>query len=277
MPAEVVGAAESDDGRYVTAHAHGRVPVWSAPGRLESDFAAPLAAHDPPAIPGRLIAFVRPAGADPQIVVGAWLGGVAGHALDGAVLWHRKDLRHVEPVAALPVGDGRVLAGVVTARGPGLVLGPTGGTRHTIRGARFLAGGPDGAVVTQERETVALRPAADRPPAWRVELGTFALLDAVVGEQTLLCGADGRLRLVGADGAERWRTSARATGRITRIRICREDAGWLCLTQGGRVQHADAEGVLRPVGAVPWDTIGFVGPEHVIGPDGALTRVRGAD
>jgi hypothetical protein len=43
------------------------------------------------------------------------------------------------------------------------------------------------------------------------------------------------------------------------------------------VQHADAEGVLRPVGAVPWDTIGFVGPEHVIGPDGALTQVRGAD
>jgi len=277
MPAEVVGAAESDDGRYVTAHADGRVRVWSAPGTLETDFAAPLAAHDPPAIPGSLIAFVRPTGADPQIVVGAWLGGVAGHSLDGAVLWHRKDLRHVDRIAALPAGDGRVLAGVVTARGPGLVLGPTGGTRHTIRGARFLAGGPDGAVVSQERETAALRQAVDRPPAWRVELGTFALLDAVVGEQTLLCGADGRLRLVGADGAERWRTSARATGHITRIRICREGPGWLCLTQGGRVQHADAEGVLRPVGAVPWDTIGFVGPEHVIGPDGALTQVRGAD
>ena len=175
-----------------------------SPDKLRSVFDVGFAAVTV-AVPFSRLAITSPDSYVRQIVVASWTCGVAAFTVDGAPLWHRRDIRCIHRLCTLPTGagTGQTRVGVVQERGPGLVLGATGGTRYRLPAARFLAGGADGSVLVHTRSGVHLRPGPDQDPVWRIELGTFAILDAVLNDETLICGADGRLRLVDGGGLGR--------------------------------------------------------------------------
>ena len=272
----IVAVADGSGGMFATAGADGRISVRDASGGIVSAFDAPVA-DESPVWSNRLA--VVDVGAV-HVVVGSWRRGVAAYTVDGRQVWHRRDVRQVQAVRPLPSGDGSSgWAGVVVESGPGLVLGPTGGTRHRLPGVRFLAGGPDGSVLVHDRRGLNRRPAPNQGPAWRADPGTFAVLDAVLDEvETLVCGADGRLSLFGAGGIPLWRTPDGSGRRI--VRVCPDPAGpgWLCLAfpaaGGAEVLRAGRDGGLVPVGEVPLAAFGFAGGgRFVVATDGTITPV----
>jgi hypothetical protein len=231
---EIVAVAEGPEGLFATVTVDGRVSVWSGPGDLICEFGTGIAT-DTVAVLSHRLAIASPGTGEVQIVVGSWTRGVAGFGLDGKQLWHRRDIRHVHAVRALPADGGAAsVVGVMVERGPGLILGATGGTRHRIRAARFMAGGPDGSLLVHDGKAVVLRAAADRDPLWRISLSTFAVLDAVLDGEVLLCGADRPPQIV----------------RVTRdgdLTVVREMAGaWIDFVDGGRHVVA-ADGTVAPI------------------------------
>ena len=286
MAGEIVGVAEGPGAFFATFDAGGRVLVWSEPGQLRSAFDVGFAAVKV-AVPARRLAIISPGSDRLQIVVASWTRGVAAFTADGAPLWHRRDIRSIHRLCTLPTdaGTGQSRVGIVRERGPGLVLGTTGGTRYRLPAARFLAGGADGSVLVHTRSGVHLRPGPDQDPVWRIELGTFAILDAVLNDETLICGADGRLRLVDAGGLEQWSTPIDPGRRILRVHSHPAGPGWLGLSapSGARagpyqVLTVSHDGDLVSISKLAGSWLAFVdGGRRLVAQDGtvALTGLVG--
>ncbi|WP_326999682.1 hypothetical protein OHA72_31630 [Dactylosporangium sp. NBC_01737] len=277
-----VAVAEGPGGCYATVDDAGSVSVWAGPGELRSRFDA---------IPGdgaetrssdSVAVTTGPAGI--EIVVGSWHRGVAGFDPEGGVRWRRRDIRHVHDVRALPdAGGARRVAGVVTERQGGLVLGQTGGTRLTVRGGRFLAGWADGSLLAADRKGSARRLARDGTVLWRLPLTTFAVLDAAVDDGALISVAARRLTYVGPDGTVAWRVPTPHGEAVPIVRADPDGDGWICLSTASArhtvptVWRVARDGGLSPVAEVPappdlW--LGFAGGgTHLLGSDGRLVEL----
>jgi hypothetical protein len=283
MVGEIVGVAEGPGAFFATVDAVGSVRVWSKPGQLRSVFDAGFAAVTV-AVPSNRLAITFPGSDILQIVVASWTRGVAAFTVDGAPLWHRRDIRNIHRLCTLPIGagTGQSRVGVVRERGPGLVLGATGGTRYRLPAARFLSGGADGSVLFHTRSEVHLRPGPDQDPVWRIDLGTFAILDAVLNDETLICGADGRLRLVDCGGLERWNTPVDPARQILRVHSNPAGPGWLALSvpSGGRagpyqVMTVSHDGDLVAINELAGSLLAFVdGGRRLVAADGTVALSR---
>lgn len=279
MSDDLVAVAEGPDGLFATLNAHGTVSVWSRPGDLRAQFNTTLGAVTAP-VPSHRLAIV--VGVDEiNVVVGSWSKGVAAFALDGAARWHRRDIRHVQRLRALPTdAAAHSVVGVVQERAGGLVLGVTGGTKHRIVGARFLAGWPDGSLFVFDGASAFRRAAPDSEPVWRLDLATFALLDAALDGGALISGANRRLTYVGPDGVVAWRTPA-DTRQFVRVRADPDGDGWICLAtltdrrSVPQVVHVAPDGQITLIAEVPGSWIDFVARgRYLIGTDGAFESVR---
>lgn len=278
MTEVITGVADGPDGSFATIDASGRVWSWSGFERLRSAFNVEFAATL--GVTHHRLAIVSPGSAGSQIIVGSWSHGVAAFTVDGDLLWRRRDIRSVHRLVSMPTGapNRQSRVGVVCERGSCLVLGATGGTRYQLVGGKFLAGGPDGSVLLHKRTEVQRRPQPDQEPLWRVVLGTFAVLDAVLDEDALVCGADGRLRLIDASGQERWRTPPDPIQSIVRVTPDPDGSGWLCVATaiGGRPRPAQLlrmrrDGNAEPIAQITQACVGFVdGGRRYVTSDGSV-------
>jgi hypothetical protein len=276
----VVAVADGPDGRYATLDIHGTVSVWVAPTRLLSRFSVPVAGSQQ--VPShRLAIVVTERGL--SIVVGSWSGGVAAFDPSGTPLWSRRDIRHVQRLRSVPVGnrDGADIVSVVREKSGGLVLGPTGGTRRRIPGARYLAGWPDGSLLLFDGARVARLAAHGEEKLWQSAVQTIAVLDAVLEDgAALLCLADGRLTRLDPQGAVVWRTQQVPERRILRVRAHPAGSGWLGLAvPAGRpgvpaILRVSPDGQVEPLADVPGSWVDFVdGGRHLVATSGAVETV----
>lgn len=228
MSANLIAAADGQDSLFATLDADGSVSVWSGPGEMHSQFTVELA-QTPVPVPSRRLAMVA-GETGTAVVVGSWTQGVAAFGLDGQPLWHRRDIRHVQSLRTIPdaVGERRILT-VIQERGGGLILGQSGGTRYRISKARFLDGWPDAALLVFDGKQISRRTPPYSKNSWSIDLSTFAVLDTVVGDGSLVCSADGFLRLIGNDGETIWRVSTGKGQRVVRARSDPDSSGWVCL------------------------------------------------
>jgi hypothetical protein len=277
---DLIAVAEGPEGLFATLTARGVVSVWSSPEDLLSRFVSPIGSVTVPGTSHRLAIVVD--GDEVDVVVGSWTEGLAAYTVDGALRWHRHDMRHVQRLRALPTdGGAKTVAGVVLERGGGLVLGRTGGTRHRIPEARFMAGWSDGSLLVFDGKGVSRRAAPDAELAWRVELATFALLDAALDGGATVCGADGRLTHIDQNGVVAWRTPALPNQQIVRVRADPEGDGWICLATTTdrrippQVLRVASGGEMTPVVEVPGSSIDFVGRgSYLVARNGNVMPVR---
>lgn len=257
-----MAVADASEGAFATLDGHGSVSVWAGPDRLMSRFSVPDAAADV-AVPSDRLAIVS-GGTDMQVVVGFWSRGVAAFTEDGAPLWHRRDIRQVQAVRALPTGASGVLA-VVSEHSGGHILGAAGGTRHRVQGARFLAGWPDGSILVHRNKVLARVVPGEEQPLWRTEAASFGVVDAALDEGCLVCWAGGRLTYLDAAGALQWQASGDPGHTITRICPDPGSDGWLCLAPshaGGRphqILHIARDGAVSVRAEISGPVFRFAG------------------
>jgi len=279
MPGNLIAVADGRDSLFATLDTDGAVSVWSGRDEVRCRFIAEFARAVVPVRSGH-IAIVA-GEEEATVVVGSWTRGVAAFGLDGQVRWHRQDIRHVQGLRAVPGADGRgqVLA-VVRERGTGLVLGRSGGTRYQVPGARFLDGWPDGSLLVFNGKQASRRAAPYSGSSWSIDLAAFAVLDAVVGDGALICGADGSLVHAGDDGEVRWRVTTGKGRRAVRAWADPHGAGWVCLAPTNvsgsvpRVLRITREGVIAASADCAGTWIGFAfGGRCLVAADGTVCDV----
>jgi hypothetical protein len=281
MSSSLVAVADGRDSLFATLGADGIVSVWSGPDALQSRFSAGIARASVP-VPSHRLAIVMGVG-EISVVVGSWSQGVAAFDVDGATRWHRKDIRHVQRLRAVPIDEGEhSIVTVVQERNGGLVLGQTGGTRHPVARAQFLDGWRDASLLVFDREGVSRRTAPYKEDLWRVDLATFAVLDAVLDHGALICGADGTLTYVSSGGEVIWRVPAVATRRIVSARAHPDGDGWICLSVSNvprgvpQVLKVNQDGEIATTADFPGTWIGFVcGGRCIVAANGTVAKVPG--
>ncbi|GAB3847666.1 hypothetical protein [Dactylosporangium cerinum] len=272
----LVAVADGPAGRFATINDHGIVSVWGGAGEPVAQFGTGIDAS----ASDRIAITTDPTGTGPEIVVSTWRHGVTGFDPDGGVRWRRRDIRHACGVRALPVdGGARLVAGVVTDRTGGLVLGATGGTRHRVARADLLAGWPDGSLFVADRHgTVRQQTPGGLTSAgtthWKEPLGSFGVLDAAVGDGVLIGGGYGRLTHIALDGTVTWRARLPVPESITKVSAT--GSGWVCLSTA--VRRITPVGTIGPPTEVPGPPGGWIGfaaaGRYLVGADGQLVDLE---
>jgi hypothetical protein len=279
MAGNLIAVADGRDSLFATLDADGIVSVWTGPYDMRSQFSADLARVSVP-VPARRLAIVS-GSETASVVVGSWTQGVAAFDLQGAILWHRRDIHHVQDLRTVQggVSEHRILT-VVRERGGGLILGPTGGTKYRVDKAQFLDGWPDTSLLVFDGKNVSRRASPYSESSWKLELRTFAVLDAVVGEGALICGADGFLTYVDGSGDVAWRMPVGDGERIVSARAHPNSDAWLCLSVSNRPKGGPQILRITQAGEVaarvdlPGDWLDFVcGGRFIVASTGETTEV----
>jgi hypothetical protein len=274
----VLAVAEGPGSQFATLESDGGVSVWSRPEALRSRFRAEIARVTVP-VPSRRLAVVASASGATSVAVASWTQGIAAFDVEGQRLWHRRDVHHVQHVRGLPAQNGTGALAVVSEKAGGLVLGPSGGTRHRVPRARFLDGWPDGSLFVFDRHSASRRAAPYAESVWQVDLPTFAVLDVVLGEGALICGANG-VTFVRDDGEILWRIAATGARRIIRARAHSDGDGWICLSVSNedrgtsQIVRVGRDGDITTAIDFPGAWIDFVcGGDFAVATDGTVAEV----
>ncbi|HZM83371.1 MAG TPA: hypothetical protein VFC19_47255 [Candidatus Limnocylindrales bacterium] len=278
MAGNLIAVAEGRDSLFATLDAEGIVTIWSGPGEMRSQFSADFARVSVP-VPSRRLAIV--AGSETaSVVVGSWSQGVIAYDLAGANLWHRSDIHHVQHLRAIrsETSEHSILT-VIRERGGGLILGPTGGTKYRVDKAQFLDGWPDTSLLVFDGKNVSRRSSPYSESSWKLELRTFAVLDAVVGDGALICGADGILTYLEGSGDLVWRMPVGEGRRVVSARAYPHSDEWLCLSVsnrpgGPRILRITRDGQVAASVDLPGNWIDFVcGGRFVVASSGVVAQV----
>lgn len=143
----------------------------------------------------------------PILVAGSWTHGL--QALDysnGGLLWHRKDLRHIQPMSDLSGPDGARF-GVGLEEGPlHIIDGETGRTIMKLAGVREILPSSFGDLyLWVAKRHVALSKLNGSSPIWKQPLVSFGILEAAFSpEQVAYAEAGGSVYCMDFTGQPVW-------------------------------------------------------------------------
>jgi len=222
-----IACAIQESDLFVTAQFQHTVSMWSlARRRKVAQFDTVLD------FGGRRLAVVP--GRQPVVIAGAYnLHGVCAYsAMDGEVLWQRKDLRKVQYVCWLGAGRTAEQVGVgFDSRAFQLLCLRSGRTISSMRAVRELYLSPYATVALRVSESsVSVCSLPDWSILWKQPLRSFAVLDAAIGPDAVVFSeAGGSLRCFDLQGRDLWEWAPGAGRHVTRTAWGESSDTWLAV------------------------------------------------